>query len=220
MSGFQCPYCSMVMALNSSTHSRHTTEFESHYTTQIFPSTLIVDFYKCPNCGEYTIQVCGHGKAVSDIPSTLIRPNSLANQYPEYIPLAIRNDYEEACAIMTLSPKSSATLARRCLQGMIRDFWEIKKNRLVDEIDELKDKVPAQQWTVIDGVRRIGNIGAHMEKDINTIVDIDPGEAQKLIKLIELLIEQWYINRHEQEQLYADILDIDKAKQEDRNTTR
>ena len=68
-------------------------------------------------------------------------------------------------------------------------------------------------------MRRLGNIGAHMEKDINLIVDIDPCEAQKLIKLIEHLLEQWYINRHEQELLYSDIIEIDKTKQNDRKRT-
>lgn len=58
-----------------------------------------------------------------------------------------------------------------------------------------------------------------MEKDINLIVDIDPDEAQKLIKLIEHLLDQWYINRHEQELLYTDIIDIDKAKQSERKKT-
>ena len=31
----------------------------------------------------------------------------------------LMDDYEEACAIVNLSPKASATLSRRCLQGMI-----------------------------------------------------------------------------------------------------
>jgi len=48
----------------------------------------------------------------------------------------------------------------------------------------------------IDAVRSVGNIGAHMEKDINVIVDIDPGEAQSLIGLIEILLEEWYVARH------------------------
>lgn len=68
-------------------------------------------------------------------------------------------------------------------------------------------------------VRRIGNIGAHMEKDINLIVDIEPDEAQKLIKLIELLLQQWYIERHNQQELFADIIGIDQAKQQERKKT-
>jgi hypothetical protein len=30
----------------------------------------------------------------------------------------------------------------------------------------------------IDHVRKIGNIGAHMEADINVIVEVEPKEAQ------------------------------------------
>ena len=44
-------------------------------------------------------------------------------------------------------------------------------------------------------------------------VSLTHDEADKLIKLIELLMEQWYINRHEQEQLYSDIIGIDETKQ-------
>ena len=58
-----------------------------------------------------------------------------------------------------------------------------------------------------------------MEKDINLIVDIEPEEAQKLIKLIELLLQQWYIERHNQQELFADIIGIDQAKQQDRKKT-
>jgi hypothetical protein len=50
---------------------------------------------------------------------------------------------------------------------MIRDFWGIKKARLVDEIEAIAEKTDADTWAAIDSVRKIGNIGAHMEKDIN-----------------------------------------------------
>ena len=129
------------------------------------------------------------------------------------------NPYEEACSIVNLSPKASATLSRRCLQGMIRDFFQVSKANLFEEINAIKDKIPTEQWAVLDGLRRIGNIGAHMERDINLIVDIEPGEAQKLIKLIELLLQQWYIERHNQQELYADIIGIDQAKQQERKKT-
>lgn len=102
---------------------------------------------------------------------------------------------------------------------MIRDFFQVSKANLFEEINAIKDKIPTEQWAVLDGLRRIGNIGAHMERDINLIVDIEPGEAQKLIKLIELLLQQWYIERHNQQELYADIIGIDQAKQQERKKT-
>lgn len=225
MASYKCPFCSNIMAVDAGTYAERFAAFtvqhhaSNGYTlTDPADSCISIDFYKCPNCGQYTITTKGIGNDVKDV-NVPIRPISSARQFPKYIPEAIRQDYEEACAIINLSPKASATLSRRCLQGMIRDFWGISKSRLIDEINELQNKIPAQQWKVIDGIRRIGNIGAHMEKDINLIVDIDPDEAQKLIKLIEHLLEQWYINRHEQELLYTDIIGIDKTKQSERKKT-
>lgn len=224
MSGFRCPYCSMIMSLNASTKSVQTPCFNRPTLAYKLDSPegescVEISFYLCPNCHQYTILAHGIGKAVQDIGTVNIRPISQAKVFPEYIPLAIRQDYTEACAIVALSPKASATLSRRCLQGMIRDFWNIQESNLSKAINKLEGLIPAPQWNVINGLRRLGNIGAHMEKDINLIVDIDPNEAQKLIKLIEHLLEQWYINRHDQEQLYSDIMNIDNLKQEERKKT-
>ena len=222
MSGFKCPFCSMILPLTPNTQSvRHPSFVSSddvrHYGGES-KSHLELSFIHCPNCGEYTISAKGKGSAVDDVDIT-IRPQSMAYKFPDYIPQAIRSDYEEACSIVNLSPKASATLSRRCLQGMIRDFFQISKGSLFEEINAIKDKIPTEQWAVLDGLRRIGNIGAHMEKDINLIVDIEPDEAQKLIKLIELLLQQWYIERHNQQELFADIIGIDQAKQQGRKKT-
>jgi hypothetical protein len=89
---------------------------------------------------------------------------------------------------------------------MIRNFCGISEKRLIDEIKELGRRVAtgnapagvqADTLDAIDHVRSIGNIGAHMEADINVIVDVDPDEAQQLIGLIELLLEEWYVAREE-----------------------
>lgn len=132
-------------------------------------------------------------------------PESASRPQPDYIPEPLRQDYYEACLIRDKSPKASATLARRCLQGMIRDFCKISKSRLIDEINTLRTAIDAgtapagvtpETIDAIDSVRSVGNIGAHMEKDINIIVDVDPSEAQLLINLIEILFDEWYIARH------------------------
>lgn len=220
MAGFTCPYCGMVMVIEANTHSERFPSFNRdkgdtwspQYGRNLDSSTVKMDFYKCPNCESITIIAKGSGDAVSDV-DTIIRPRSNAKQYPDYIPAQIRSDYEEACAVLFLSPKSSATLARRCLQGMIRDYWGIVKSRLYDEITALKDMVQPDLWQAIDNLRQLGNIGAHMEKDTDVIVDIDPGEAEKLIKLIELLMKEWYINREERNKLFGDIFQINADKQ-------
>lgn len=225
MAGFQCPYCSMIMPLTKDTLRVQTPNFEQSRVTSWKSndepsnvSALEISFYKCPNCGQYTITAKGIGNAVKDI-NVPIRPVSSAKQFPDYIPQAIKQDYEEACAIVYLSPKASATLSRRCLQGMIRDFWGISKPTLNKEIDELKDKIPADLWSSIDALRQLGNIGAHMEKETNVIVDIDPNEANSLIQLIELLMKEWYINREERKKLFSNIITTNQTKQSERKKT-
>jgi len=73
----------------------------------------------------------------------------------------------------------------------------VKPGRLVDEIEQIKDKVDPLTWDAIESLRKLGNIGAHMEKDINLIVDVDPEEASLLSGLVETLIREWYIAREE-----------------------
>jgi len=134
-------------------------------------------------------------------------PESKAKSFPNYIPKPILDDYNEACLIRDLSPKASATLSRRCLQGIIRDFWrgKIRPGRLAKEIEQLEDKVDNDTWKAIDGVRSVGNIGAHMEEDINVIVDVEPHEAQLLVELIEILLKDWYVAR-EQKRLHLEAI--------------
>ena len=96
----------------------------------------------------------------------------------------------------------------------------MEKTPLRAEITSLQNKVSPQLWRVIDSVRKIGNIGAHMERDINLIVDIEPNEAERLLLLIEFLIKDWYINRHEQEKLFSDINSISETKEQQRKSSK
>jgi len=107
---------------------------------------------------------------------------------------------------------------------MIRDFCGISKPTLFQEIATLKKLaddgnaprgVSGDSVEAIDHIRQIGNIGAHMEKDINIIIDVEPAEAQVLIELIETLFEEWYVERHKREERFARVKEIanDKAAQ-------
>jgi hypothetical protein len=218
-----CPYCNNFSTLRREDFTVAGSDYNhNNKNGRSFVNTTIT---VCPNpaCREYTVLVELY-KWIQNGPSSslakepfetwMVRPQSSAKPIPGYVPAPIRNDYEEACAILTLSPKASATLLRRCLQGMIRDYWKISKNRLVDEIAAIKDDLEPQTWAAIDAVRNIGNIGAHMEKDINTIVEVDPDEAKLLVGLIENLIDDWYVRRHEREKQLAAIVATANAKKE------
>ncbi|MGB8296844.1 MAG: DUF4145 domain-containing protein [Polyangia bacterium] len=95
---------------------------------------------------------------------------------------------------------------------MIRDFWQIKKSNLAAAIRALKSKVDEAEFDAIDSVRKVGNIGAHMEKNVNLIVDVDLGESEKLLRLIEVLLDEWYVRRHKKAELLASVREIAEEK--------
>lgn len=217
---WSCPYCRQVATIQSDNVSSDFHNFDKNNKLgQLGIRTYVT---VCPNsqCREFTITAALYEanynqgwRAVGEpIIAWNLKPQSSAKPFPAYIPVPLLQDYEEACLICSLSPKASATLSRRCLQGIVRDFWGISKSRLIDEINELKGKIDSTTWEAIDAVRSLGNIGAHMEKDINLIVDVEPEEANLLIHLIEVLLEEWYIRRHEREEHMLKVIESAKAK--------
>lgn len=212
---FTCPFCQASIPNIDSTFRAKECYFNKDRIHQVDNRTANDNIFDikmlyCPTCDN--VSFVAEGRKNLQGHKIPLYPNCLAKQFPNYIPIAIRQDYEEAYAIVGLSPKASATLSRRCLQGMIRNFWNISKKNLYEEINALQGMVPDSQWKAIDAVRSIGNIAAHMEKDINTIIDVEPYEAEQLIKLIELLIEKWYIAKHDEEELFKSIVDISQEK--------
>jgi hypothetical protein len=215
---WQCPYCSHYATLGREDIRQSVSGMdivEANGGTR----KLISEFIVCPNknCRELTLTIWLQ-KTNESNPDQIWKliPDSSAKVFPSYVPRPILGDYQEACRIKNLSPKAAATLARRCLQGMIRDFWGIKGRTLADEIKALQDKVDPSTWNAIDAVRSIGNIGAHMEKDVNIIVDVDPDEAGELIELLEFLLKDWYITREERKQQMERIIGIAEQKKADK----
>jgi hypothetical protein len=225
-----CPHCEHAAVLES--NSKSTGVVQCGIDSADGPWVTAVSYTVCanPTCRLTTIQLTyGSGRYEKDSmrgyynwfgsskPRHLtLRPSVNAKRMPEYVPAQIREDYREACVILEASPKAAATLARRALQGMIRDFYGVKGRTLAEEVTALKEKVDPLTWQAIDAVRKVGNIGAHMERDIDLIIDVDPGEALKLVRLIELLVSEWYENRFKREQAFAEIISMAAEKETQR----
>lgn len=216
---YTCPYCGH--------HSTITDPNRHSFWNQLYlkESTLgkvglNVNAITCPNpeCNKLNLIASLTGATIHGTKSATVHhswkllPDSEAKILPDYIPAPIQEDYYEACKIRDLSPKASATLSRRCLQGMIRNFHGISKSTLFDEIKDLKGKISQDVWDSIDAVREVGNIGAHMKKDIDVIVDVEPEEAQLLISLIEQLIDDWYVVREDRRKRSESLKKLAAAK--------
>jgi len=179
---WKCPYCRTHSVITKKLHRinfHRICTYSSKYENIGIASEVI----ECPNdeCNEIVVNVFmvgmvedEMGRRCIDVNNIFgewnILPGSKAMRLPSYVPEAIRKDYEEACRILNDSPKASATLARRCLQGIVRDFWDIPKNKrgnLSAELNHLRESIDDATWDIIEAIRKIGNIGAHMEEDVN-----------------------------------------------------
>ena len=124
-----CPFCNQPVTITENDVYEDTSilQIDNSQGNQMFRFRFIV----CPNpecrnfsldvslCKtKYTVQTDGWAM-VLPVKHWQLVPQSKAQSFPDYIPRVILGDYNEACLIKDLSPKASATLSRRCLQGII-----------------------------------------------------------------------------------------------------
>ena len=225
-----CPHCNRPTTMTIDRMDSGEQQLDIGFTKEGVALHLNWDAKLCPNpeCRKPTVSVgldsgprdlLGQKRKIF-VHSVMLIPDSISKPQPDYIPQVVLDDYYEACKICYLSPKAAATLARRCLQGIIRDFWGIKKGSLFHEINEIKDRIDLQLWNAIDAVREVGNIGAHMQRDVNTIVDIDSDEARKLIDLVEILFEECYMARYERRQRIEQVTELGKKKKAEKSAIK
>ena len=165
-----------------------------------------IEYYSCPGCYSLVIMlIVGEADIFKDKEiisfridhSRMIHP--IGHNRPPvspYVPKEIAEDYEEACVILQFSAKASAALARRCLQHVLREKGNVKKGRLVDEIDQMIEdgNLPSDILEDLHTLRKMGNLGAHVRKDTKTgeIVPVDPDEADFSLDVIENLFDFYY----------------------------
>ena len=137
-----CPYCGRATTITCENYSVGRHDFDQNNKDGSLAIATMVITCPHPKCRQY--QITGsllktaaehYADGIKFQPtgqpliSWAMKPQSTAKLFPDYIPQAIRDDYEEACLICKLSPKASATLSRRCLQGIIRDFWKVNQEK-------------------------------------------------------------------------------------------
>lgn len=109
------------------------------------------------------------------------------------VPAELLADFQEAVLTLPESPKSSATLSRRCLQTLLV-FQGAKERDLADQLETIHPSLPSYVQSYVDNVRKLGNLAAHAKQSIATgaIVDVQPVEAEWMLELLEELFDHYY----------------------------
>lgn len=151
----------------------------------------------CSECGKAIVYLEEHSPTSGHFQKRrLVHPRNPARPgAPDEVTEPYRGDYVEGCAVIDDSPKASAALSRRCLQALLRDEQKVKHGNLADEIEEAMPKLPSHLSDAIDGVRNIGNFGAHPMKSTNTgeIINVEPGEAEWLLETLQGLFDHYFV---------------------------
>jgi len=163
------------------------------------PTVQNCNISRCYNCKELSIWV--HDQIVYPNTKIDIKPNG---DLPDHI----RKLFDEARAIVDLSPKGAAAILRLCIQYLCKELGESGK-KIDKDIASLVGKGlnPLVQ-KALDIVRVIGNEAVH-PGEIN--LDDNKDIAIKLFGLVNLICEQMISHPKQVEALYAGLPE-DKLK--------
>jgi hypothetical protein len=197
VSAFNCPFC-MAFAIQ----------------------TWMGGFGTAPGIGEEIGHVdfsrCGHCESVAVwVDERMVAPEASPAPMPNSdLPDEIRNDYLEARAIVTKSPRGSAALSRLCIQKLIIHLGQPGKN-LNDDIAQLVQEglTPTIQ-RALDIVRVIGNNAVHPgEIDLRD----DAQTATTLLELINAITDGMISQPKQVEELYSRLPEEDRNRIEARD---
>ncbi len=160
--------------------------------------TWFVFYEQCPACRELIIELRYHSTSGEWGEKFLVYPKAISRApLSEDVPSKFADDYKEACLVLADSPKASAALSRRCLQNLLREKAKVKPSDLSNEIKQVLDssKLPSHLSEAIDAIRNIGNFAAHPIKSKSTgeIVDVEPGEAELNLEVLEGLFDFYFV---------------------------
>jgi len=156
---------------------------------------VVIYSSKCPNpkCQKPIVTM----KLITDgdkVIYRLVHPSNVVRIVPPEVPKEIKEDFQEASSVISLSEKASAALSRRCLQNMLNERG-FKGKDLNAQIDSVLKILPTEIAFNLDAIRQIGNFAAHPMKSELTgeIVDVEKEEASWNLDVLEQLFDFFYV---------------------------
>lgn len=191
----KCPHCSIGIHEN----------FQKHHPFTLPKQAWIAYYLSCPECHKTIVRLEARipaqpnqapGAIIIDT-FTAFPTHVTARPLPSEVPDPYKQDFDEAVAVLSLSPKASAALSRRNLQAVLRNKAAVKTKDLFDQIEEVinSGKVPSHISDDLHAVRNIGNFAAHeiKSKISGAIVDVEVGEAEWNLDVLESLFDFYFV---------------------------
>lgn len=171
-------------------------------------------YQDCPECAKPIVYLEANrprGQGTEPIiPRFMAYPqHASARPLPPEVPDPYKQDFDEAVAVLSLSPKASGALSRRNVQAVLRDRAATQAKDLFDQIEEViaSGKLPSHISDDLHAVRSIGNFAAHeiKSKVTGAIVDVEVGEAEWNLDVLESLFDFYFVEPTKASKRKADL---------------
>jgi len=178
---FHCPHCGVYSRQEwggSPTFRKFDFKQNKMTTTPLLSKELTkLEVSICDHCGELTIWYNGRMR----YPLTSIAPLP-SDDMPE----DLKDDFNEARDIVSISPRGAAALLRLVLQKLMKHLGEKGENLNEDIANLVKKGLPEKIQRALDSVRVIGNNAVHPGQ-----IDVkdDKETAVMLFELVNMIVE-------------------------------
>lgn len=150
-------------------------------------------FSRCFNCDQLSVWI--YNRLVYPVVGSAPEANS-------DLPAEIRRDYDEASAILDLSPRGAAALIRLAIQKLCVELGQSGKNINEDIKSLVQNGLDTRVQKALDAVRVIGNNAVHPGQ-----IDLrdDRATAETLFRLLNLVAEKMISEPKHVDEVYASL---------------
>jgi len=175
------------------------------------------DWMRCANdkCRQLVIRIHATthrpGRTTSVTESWTVVPrfgSALGRFVDPIVPASLRDDLNEAAAILDLSPRMSAVLARRILADLLEQYAGHKQYGLPDRIDAFNKNTahPRALRESLHRFRELADLGAHTKtSDQGEIIKIERDESEWVLGLVERLFRYLIVDPAADKEMHAAI---------------
>ncbi len=218
----QCPVCGQN---SKAKWSRFIAETDSGITELFLPAVgesrlniVTLEWMHCANeeCEQLLIQVNENrdtgritgGGPLIERRTWFARPqfSSASRELSELVKDPYRRDYVEAAAIIEMSPRMAAVLARKIVADLLEDHAGISEYTLKTSLDKFiaDESHPVRIREHLQHLREIGDFGAHTKKDsTGQVIEVSRDDANWTLALVDRLFEYFIIDPSRDHQLRA-----------------
>jgi hypothetical protein len=163
-------------------------------------TSLQIEWMRCANeeCQQAFVRLSEmHSRAqgdelVTDMVTWFARPHGVTRAIDPLVEEPFRTDYLEAAAILDLSPRMSAVLARGILADLLERYTKLDDFNLSDRVDKFRadNTHPSNLRENIHHFREIANFGAHTQKnDQDQIIPVTRDGAEWMLNFLDRLFD-------------------------------